>query len=305
MKNNKDKALDILIEEIKGLRKELTRSDKKRDKYFLALKQQLSAVLRALYSDKLNNIALSSEMLELTRRRFQLSSQNEEDGIVLGILSVIGITDRRFIDIGCGSTGGNSGFLAKECGWKGLMVDMSDDNIETIKTCFSGYNIVADKCFVTRENINEIISKYGFVGELDLLSIDIDGNDYWVWEAINICSPRVVIIEYNWRFGCERSVTVPYDKNFNWRELGLKGYHGVSLAALEKLGLRKGYSLVLCDPAGTNAFFLRDDVGKSIPRIAAKEAFRSQYRKYTEAEPKEKDIFNEIKRSGLSLYEIV
>ena len=118
-------------------------------------------------------------------------------------------------------------------------------------------------CFVTRDNINSILAKNGFKGEIDLLSIDIDGNDFHVWREIDIIKPRVVIIEYNAFLGPNISLTVKYDGNFERYKKHPSGrYFGASLAALVKLGKEKGYFLVGCDSYGINAFFVRRDIAK-------------------------------------------
>ena len=108
-------------------------------------------------------------------------------------------------------------------------------------------------------------------GEIDLLSLDIDGNDFWVWRQLDACSPRMVILEFNAAFGPERAVTVPYDAAFDRASFKTVSYQyfGASLSAFERLGRRKGYRLVLVEPRGINAYFLRDDVGPDIPAASA------------------------------------
>ena len=204
----------------------------------------------------------------LVAERFSLSSQGEEDGICHAIFRRVGSGSHRFIDIGCGMDGGISSFYGKECGWSGLMIDANEAHIESVRERFSRRRITAVAAMVDRDNINRLISENGFGGEVDLLSIDIDGVDYWVWEALSACSPRLLVIEYNALFGLERSVTVPYDAAFDrGRHTGLlrSGYCGASLRALIHLAGRKGYRLVTVEPAGVNAFFLRNDVGPEIP----------------------------------------
>src|SRR5690606_10522146 len=130
--------------------------------------------------------------------------------------------------------------------------------------------------FVTRDNINRILREHGVTGEIGLLSIDIDGMDYWIWEAITEVSPAIVVIEYNHRFGAERAVTVPYEENFDRRETHPSlVYYGASLKALEQLGDTKGYVLVGCGRAGLNAFFVRRDLLPSAMKaMTAEEAFK-------------------------------
>jgi hypothetical protein len=131
------------------------------------------------------------------------------------------------------------------------------------------------QAFVTRENINDLLRQNGLSGEIGLLSVDIDGNDYWVWEAIEAVRPAIVICEYNWRFGAERRVTVPYDPAFvRGRAHHSMVYYGASLAALEALGTRKGFDLVGCSSGGNNAFFVRCDLRPAaLPALGAGEAY--------------------------------
>ena len=170
---------------------------------------QLQAILRNLYLDS-NELSYPSK---LSAQRFRLVSQNEEDGMTWALLSEIGATNRRFIDIGCGLNGGNSGFLARECGWSGLMIDADQRKTDRAARRY-GSRVKGVAAWITRDNINELLEKQGVDRDVDLLSIDVDGVDYWIWDALERCSPRLVIIEYNALFGSSRSVVVPYDHNF-------------------------------------------------------------------------------------------
>ena len=113
------------------------------------------------------------------------------------------------------------------------------------------------QAFVTGENVNALIGG----GALGVLSIDVDGMDYWLWKAVEDAAPRVVVVEYNASMGPEESITVPYRAGFSAAEAHPSGYyHGASLAALEKLGREKGYALVAVDAAGVNAFFVLEAI---------------------------------------------
>ena len=204
---------------------------------------------------------------DLLAQRFRVLSQNEEDGIVWALLQVVGPTTRTFVEIGCGVNGGNSGFLALECGWSGLMVDASEERVRHIRQRFDRARVMAVAVRVTRENVNDLLARHGLTGEIDLVSIDIDSCDYWVWEALTVASPRVVVIEYNADFGTERAVTVPDDPAFSRESTAEKRYYGASLQALVRLGARKGYRLVLVEPTSVNAFFVRNDVGLDIAAL--------------------------------------
>jgi hypothetical protein len=133
---------------------------------------------------------------------------------------------------------------------------------------------------VTRENINRTIERAGISGDIGLLSIDIDGVDYWIWEAIEIISPRIVVCEYNSIFGCKSKVTVPYAPDFDRKQKHYSYlYAGASLNALNTLAIQKGYSLVASNSAGNNSFFVRNDCLDSIPVRTVEEAYvKSKFR---------------------------
>jgi hypothetical protein len=234
------------------------------------VEQDVRAVLRRL--------ALPTDPLpypnRLIAQRFRGMSQNEEDGITLALMQEIGPGSRRFVEVGCGDNGGNSGFLALECGWSGLMIDGDASRVAVARAIYGAGPVSVVQAWIAREKINELIQMHGLDGEIDLLSIDVDGNDYWIWDAIHVCRPRVVIVEYNSLFGPDLAVTIPYREDFYTKKYG-KGYHGASLQALTGLAARKGYRLVTVEPRGVNAFFLRNDVAPHVPACDARASFRS------------------------------
>ena len=254
--------------------------------------KMLPAIVRKLYLED----ADLPHPYDLLSERFGYRSQNEEDGLLLALFKRIGMTNRRCVEIGCGLNGGNSGFLVGECGWSGLMMDADRHKIETIRTRFAGHAVTAVKHRVSREDVNPALANYGFGGEIDFLSIDIDGNDYWIWEALTVCSPRVVALEYNWLFGPERAVTIPYDPQFRLDQAATRAYRGASLAALTHLSMRKGYRLVASERI--NAFFIRNDVAPDLPAIAVGRGYRAP--KGMDVD----DVFAKIEQAGLKLVEI-
>lgn len=261
------------------------------------LEPDLHAVLRA--------IRLDTRTLEyperLTAGRYRLHSQNEEDGIILTLFDHIGVTNRRFVEIGSGLSGGNSACLAAELGWTGLMVDGDEAHMTQVGRRFPHVKAVA--AWITRENVNDLVREAGLDGEVDFLSIDLDGNDYWVWEALSVCSPRVVVVEYNSAFGPDRAVTIPYDPKFdrhNYRFV----YYGASLAALAKLATAKGYRLVATEPNGVNAFFLRNDVEPSIPECSPGRAFHMMKRYDIWMQTKQEDVYSWVAKAKLPLVDI-
>jgi hypothetical protein len=261
------------------------------------LEPDLHAVMRTL---RVDHAALPYPQ-RLMAQRYRLQSQNEEDGITLALLEEAGATNRRFVEIGSGLSGGNSACLASELGWTGLMVDGNPVHMTQVRRRFPG--VTATAAWVTRENINELITDAGLSGEVDFFSLDLDGNDYWVWEAMTACSPRVVVIEYNSAFGGDRAVTIPYDPQFNRRNYRFC-YYGASLAALATLSAKKGYRLVTCEPNGVNAYFLRDDVAPSIPACTPEAAFRLQRRYDVWMKTKQEDVYSYVAQAKLPLVDV-
>jgi hypothetical protein len=242
----------------------------------------------------------------LTAQRFGALSQSEEDGITLAILHEIGDGDRRFVDIGCSDHGWNTGVLAEERGWSGLMVDSSEQSVAATALRFPRSRVRALTATVTPATIDELLTAHGFAAAVDVLSVDVDGNDYWLWDALSVCRPRLVIMEYNSAFGAERAVVVPYDDANTWAAPAAQEhrYFGASLKAVQRLAIRKGYRLVAIDPDSANAFCLRSDVAPHIPGIEADELFRAQ-RKYAAAELRgTSNLFATIERERLPLLEV-
>jgi hypothetical protein len=200
---------------------------------------------------------------ELRESEFRTFSQWGEDGIIQRLVHTVPIERKLFVEFGVQDySESNTRFLLLNDNWSGLVMDGDEANIAAIRRSdlFWRHNIKAQRAFVTRENIDELLRGNGVEGDIGLLSIDIDGNDYWVWEAISSIAPRIVIAEYNARFGPQRAVTIPYDPAFTRQRAHYSMiYYGASLAALTQLGKRKGYALVGCNSAGNNAFFVRRD----------------------------------------------
>jgi hypothetical protein len=200
----------------------------------------------------------------LADAEFGVFSQWGEDGILQRLIKLVPVENRVFVEFGVQDyTESNTRFVLVNNNWSGLVIDGDESNIERIRRddIYWRYNLNAVCAFVTRENINSLLAASGISGDIGLLSIDVDGNDYWIWEGINCISPRIVVIEYNARFGNQRAVSVPYDPNFV-RSIAHYSmiYYGASLAALAFLGERSGYALVGCNSSGNNAFFVRKDV---------------------------------------------
>lgn len=187
-------------------------------------------------------------------------SQNGEDGILSEIFRRIGFTTKEFVEFGVWRTGNNTINLLLS-GWRGVWFEGNAASIEAIEAEYhplleSG-QLRLHRAFITAENIVELF-RAAKVGELDLLSIDIDGNDYWVWKAIGEhYRPRVVVIEYNAKFLAGDEWVMQYNPGHVWDSTS---YAGASLKALERLGGDLGYCLVGCDFTGNNAFFVRKEL---------------------------------------------
>ncbi|GGI54435.1 hypothetical protein [Oxalicibacterium solurbis] len=209
---------------------------------------------------------------------YQVSSQWGEDGLIQYLIRNVKVGSPIFIEFGVENyTESNTRFLLTNNNWSGLVIDGSPENIQYIKDdpIYWRHNLKAECAFIDKDNINELFAKNGIAGEIGLLSVDIDGNDYWVWEAIDSVNPAIVITEYNARFGAQQALTVPYDPNFVRSKAHYSMiYYGASLAALCQLGQRKGYAFVGCNTAGNNAFFVRRDLmGAALKELTPEEGF--------------------------------
>lgn len=222
----------------------------------------------------------------LSQVGFKVFSQTDEDGMLLYIFSMIGSPTKRSVEI-CAGDGiqCNTANLLINHGWDGLLVDGNKVLVKRGTRFYKNnahtyvYPPTFVHAWVTRSNVNAIISDNGFAGEIDLLSIDMDGMDYWIWKAINSVDPRVVVVEYQDILGPDRTLTVPYDDAFNARDYptthGMPNFGGASLAAFVKLARAKGYRLVGCNRYGYNAFFVKDQLGKEeIPEVDPRTCFR-------------------------------
>jgi hypothetical protein len=212
---------------------------------------------------------------------FKIYSQWGEDGIIQHIINNISISNTVFVEFGVENyTESNTRFLLKNNNWSGLVIDGSKDNTEYIKRdpIYWEHNLKVENAFITKDNINDLIYNQGINGKIGLLSIDIDGNDYWVWNEIKVVDPDVVICEYNPRFGKEKSVTIPYKADFVRTEAHYSGiYFGASIQALNKLANEKGYNLVYGNEA--NLFFVKKELCNDIIKeVSVDEAYvKNQY----------------------------
>ncbi|MCR9140733.1 MAG: hypothetical protein NXI24_00565 [bacterium] len=220
---------------------------------------------------------------DLRDTEFSCFSQNFEDGNLFYLFSLIGETNRTAIEI-CAGDGieSNSANLILNHGWRALLIDGNAEQVERGKKFFDASPasslqppIFASR-WITRDNINDLLSEYGFAGEVDLFILDIDGNDYYVWEALNQVNPRVVMLEFNSVWPAKARKVIPYAEDFVFEPKPGYWLHycGASLGAYQSLAQQKGYRLVGIESKyGFNAYFMRNDVGAEIfPEIDAEEA---------------------------------
>jgi hypothetical protein len=216
---------------------------------------------------------------------FKYHSQTDEDGILLFLFTIIGVSKKLCVEI-CAGDGVecNSANLILNHGWHGLLVDGNEELVEKGRMFYgrSPQTYVYPPKFVcswiTRDGINELVKTNGFTGEIDLLSLDLDGVDYWIWEALDVVAPRVVVLEYQDILGPDRNWTVPYSDNFSSAAYpntdGMPNFAGASLSAFVKLGRRKGYRLVGTNRYGYNAFFVKNGLADQLlPEIETRQCF--------------------------------
>jgi len=226
-------------------------------------------LLAALDSHKILQGRIAGELLAQRSPRvladieFKVFSQFGDDGIIHWLVRHLR-PKPVFVEFGVEDyLESNTRFLLRQSGWRGLVLDGSTEHVDRIRKAdyFWQHDLTAAAAFVTEENINELIASAGFSGEIGLLHIDIDGNDYWVWRALDVVRPAIAIVEYNAIFGADRAITVPYRADFARFRAHVSGlYAGASLGALRTLAATKSYTYIGANGAGNNAYFIRDDL---------------------------------------------
>lgn len=207
---------------------------------------------------------------QLNETGLRVFSQLEEDGLLLYIFSILGMGGRRFVDLG-GADGINSNCanLALNWGWSGLFVDGDAQQIARGKAFYASHPdtwlhppvFCCD--FIKAENVNSIIEDSGMVGEIDFLNIDIDGNDYWVWEAIEVVQPKVVMVETHVEFGME-PILVGYNPDYAYPPAGNPQYFGAGVVAMESLARKKGYRLIGANNYGFNTIYIKEGLAEDV-----------------------------------------
>jgi hypothetical protein len=263
--------------------------------------QNVDKGTQILLAIRYRELAARGEMLSFSEVGFRNYSQTTEDGILHYIFSLAGVTNRKAVEFCAGSGDqSNSANLIINHGWFALMVDGGKENVARGRQFFAslaGTDVMGPVYlhhWVTRDSVNTLLEQHGFSGEIDLLSLDMDGVDYWIWEALTAASPRVVVVEAMPQLG-GRSITVPCGDDFQaqWIKLpkgeelsGDRGffstmtlYGGASLPAFNKLAKRKGYRLVGANDIGFNVVFMRHDIGADLfPEVSEESCVNPAYR---------------------------
>lgn len=227
---------------------------------------------------------------DLTAAELRVFSQNGEDGVIAAILERVGTGGGGFVEFGCqDGTEGNTVFLAQVMGWPGVYLEADDAAFEALERRYAATPRVRTvHAAVEPDTVEALFAGAGVPEEPDVLSIDVDGNDYWIWKAIAGFRPRLVIVEYNGSLDPASRRVMPYRQGFRWDHTS--GY-GASLGALEDLAVEKGYRLVHTELAGVNAFFVREDLagglpqGDAVPRRAANYALMGSEHPPPRADP--------------------
>jgi hypothetical protein len=230
---------------------------------------------------------------EIRDAGFRVYSQFEEDGIILYVLSMIGFKTRRVVEMCCGA--------ARECmatnlilnhGFDGYLFDGNAENVRAANEFFKHkhdcllYPPVVTHAWITRDNVNELLIQSGCTGEVDLFSLDMDGNDYWIWDAIREINPRLLVVETHNIIPANSSLTIEYQPDFTcWdKPIAEQDFRGVSLLAMQRLCNRRGYRMIGAHRHGFNVFFLRNDEGAQLfPEVSIAEVHDNHWTRWSQA----------------------
>jgi hypothetical protein len=243
-------------------------------------------LLGRLHAERVRAIGAVASLRDV---EFRVFSQFGDDGIVQWLVHHAGCTARTFVEFGVEDyRESTTRFLLLNDDWSGLVMDGSAANVAAIRGAeyFWRHELDARAVFLDRDNVDRLIAGWAAGRPLDLLHIDVDGNDWWLWEAIVSVTPAIVILEYNSVFGAERAITVPYDPAFvRWRKHPSGLYFGASLPALVHLAARKGYAFLGANSAGNNAYFVRRErLGGALREVPLEEGYvRSRFRESRDA----------------------
>jgi hypothetical protein len=241
---------------------------------------QQRALLGAIAARQVQSVRSIQSLADI---EFQVFSQWGEDGVIEWLVDKLKGVPETFIEFGVENYGeANTRFLMCHRNWRGLVFDRSRANVESIKAdgIYWRHDLLARAAFITAENINQLIVEAGFQGDIGLLSIDVDGNDYWIWKAIDAATPHILIMEYNAVFGDLLPLTIPYAASFRLHAAHKSGlYFGASIRALCELAHDKGYTFIGTGRSGCNAFFVRNDRASALQGLIERHiAWASRFR---------------------------
>jgi hypothetical protein len=232
--------------------------------YNLQLAQSEAAERALLLQGRIAAQGTPDRLPTLADAEFRVSSQWGEDGIIEWLVQHLPLPNNRFIEFGVETfREANCRFLMQNRNWRGLVIDSNSAQIAAIRAdkIYWMYDLTACSAFITAENINDLFEQAGYTGPIGILSVDVDGNDYWILDRISCVDPAIVVCEYNPILGDTRSISVPYKQDrsrFDEHPSGL--YYGTSIGALCYWAKRRGYTLAGSNSFGSNAFFIRDDI---------------------------------------------
>ena len=258
-------------------------------------KKFLASLFKRIFSEEVDKkLLLEAKRISLLNKKtkiikdlsdveFKVYSQWGEDGIIDWLINKLPQIPKKFLEIGTQDyKESNTRFLLINRNWDGFLIEADKDAIKNIKSqrVYWRYNLTVINEFITKDNINNIIRKNDIPKKLGLLSLDIDGVDYWILTKLSTLDPSIIICEYNSLFGQKKSVTVPYKKNFiRSKEHYSNLYYGASIQAFVGLMKKKNYHLLGTNSAGNNAFFIRKNLWKYMSNIILKKKiFKSKFR---------------------------
>jgi hypothetical protein len=230
---------------------------------------------------------------KLSDLEFKVFSQFGDDGIIQFLVRNIEIPCKTFIEFGVEDfSESNTRFLLQKDNWSGFVMDGSKEHISRLKSSsfFWKHDLEAQSVFITKENVTDLLAPYiQKWGGLGILHIDLDGNDYWIWEKLDL-KPVILILEYNSTFGSDRSITVPYDASFYRTDAHYSNlYWGSSLKSLHDLSITRGYTFIGCNSSGNNAYFILGDyMNSKLKSVSLSEGFVAS--KYRESRNEQGDL---------------
>ena len=259
------------------------------------LKKYLSFVIKRIFDEEIQKeLILKAKLLSVKNRyfkkikdlsdiEFQVYSQWGEDGIIDWLINKYPEIPKIFLEIGTQDyKESNTRFLLINKNWNGFIIEADKAAVKDIKSqrIYWKHNLRAINEFITKDNINNVIKKFNIPKKIGLLSLDIDGVDYWVLKKLSALDPSIIVCEYNSLFGQKKSVTVPYKSNFiRSKEHYSNLYYGASINAFIDLMKKKNYFLIGTNSAGNNAFFVKKNIWNKVKKlIITKKVFVSKFR---------------------------